>query len=136
MIGLAGCGDRIAATRTFTARATVSFTFAAPGTAGAYEVLDGPLLDLQGRPAPGTYFHQACYFHGDSNASQSHSCTGFVNAGHNIYAFSGISPGLTDGTFNSLYAPGSTGRVVVESGVTGSNAQGQQVRRMFITVKP
>jgi hypothetical protein len=136
VIGLAACGDRITATRTFTARAVVSFTFATPPAAGAYENLDGPLIDPQGRSVPGTDFHQACFFKGDSNASPSHSCTGFVNTGHNIFAFTGLSPGLTDGTFNSLYATGSTGRVIVESGLVSGNPQGQVVRTMFITVKP
>ncbi len=136
-LGLAGCGDRITATRTFTSTAVDSYSMPSPTTPGAYENLDGPLNDSHGTPAPGTSFHQSCYFKGKSARDPGpFSCSGYVKTGGKTYAYSGFSRSLTQGTFGSLYGTGSKARVVVQAGYLGLNSRGQNVRLMTITLRP
>lgn len=136
-VGLSGCGDRISATRTFSSVAVSGFHLPPPPAAGSYEILEGPLTDARGAAVPGTKFYQSCFFKGGGVQDPGpYPCTGYVNTGHNTYAFSGSSPNGTDGTFNSAFQTGSTGRVVVSAGGFAVNSKGQNVRDMLITLKP
>jgi hypothetical protein len=70
------------------------------------------------------------------NAHGPFSCLGYVNTGTKVYTFSGPSQSLTDGTFARLYGMGSTGRIIMQSGLFTVNSAGQQVRTLTITLKP
>ena len=136
-LGMTGCGDRITATRTFTSTAVDSYSFPPPPGPGAYENLDGPLNDGHGAPAPGTRFHLSCYFRGQNlNDHGPFNCQGYVNTGSKVYAFAGLSPSLTEGTFGSLYGTGSNGRVVVQSSWLEVNSHGQHIRSVGVTLEP
>jgi hypothetical protein len=136
VLGLTGCGDRITAARTFTSAPVHTYSFGPPGTAGAYENLDGPLTEANGAPAAGTRFHLSCYFKGTTQTNP-YNCSGYVNTGHNTYYFEGITRTLTPATFNSLFATGSTGRVdLAELCCIAVNFHGQQLHPVAITLQP
>ena len=64
-------------------------------------------------------------------------CSGYVNTGHSTYDFEGVTRTLTPATFSSLYAAGSSGRVVLaERCCIAVNSHGQQVHPVAITLEP
>jgi hypothetical protein len=134
-LGLSACGDRIAATRTFMSMPTRTFHFGPPGSRMAYEVLDGPLIAVNGSPSAGTRFYVSCWFKSGGSDNNYH-CLGYVNTGHNKYEFTGTVPSLESATFNSLYAAGSPSRVSMGPHCCLTVNGQQNVSSVGITLEP